>query len=655
MAGAAGGELFDSPSARSDVIAASAGGGAASGSLRKVAGSGSFGFRHMGGDRIHQGWRQAIIGLESEFLETRTDPGHLVRFDAGLDHGRYEGRKSRRGRALLLEQFGMDEVEAIERMRLVLDAPVHMGAADLAGVPLDCRRSVDDLKLVAVLKHTDAVAWHHRDYREDRSCGFPAFGAAAGVVVGDITLDADLDRLAVLAFADQGATGKAARTLLDPAVDRWVDMNSHRPILLVFDVSKLEHDDRTDRLALVHQIEAPVDLLQLEDVRDHRIDLDLSVHVPVDDFRHVGAAARAAERRAFPDPPGHELERPGCNFLAGFGDPDHHGDAPTAVAGLQCLAHHGGIAGAVEGVVGAAVGEPDQMRDDVATDLRRIDEMGHAEAAAPFLLGIVKIDPDDLVGAHHPAALNDVEPDPAKPEHHHVGARRDLGGVDHSTDARRHAAADVAALVERRVLADLGDGDFRQHGKVRESRASHVVEDRLALIAKARGAVRHQPLALGGADRGAEIGFLAQAAFALAAFRRVKRDHMIARLHRNHACADLANNAGALMTEDRRKDSFAVEAVKGVGVGVADAGRLDFNQDFAGLWPIEIKLDDFKQLLCFECDSGACLHLSLSLKTLVFAISSTRNDAHAFFRARETATCKNPEKYSVVVPQSITR
>jgi hypothetical protein len=88
---------------------------------------------------------------------------------------------------------------------------------------------------------------------------------------------------------------------------------------------------------------------------------------------------------------------------------------------------------------------------------------------------------------------------------------------------------------------------------------------------------------------------------------------------------------------------------------VADAGRLDFNQDFAGLWPIEIKLDDFKQLLCFECDSGACLHLSLSLKTLVFAISSTRNDAHAFFRARETATCKNPEKYSVVVPQSITR
>ncbi|GCC45508.1 hypothetical protein chiPu_0029605, partial [Chiloscyllium punctatum] len=44
---------------------------------------------------------------------------------------------------------------------------------------------------------------------------------------------------------------------------------------------------------------------------DHRIDLDLSVHVPVDDLRHVGATARAAERGALPDPPGDELERPG--------------------------------------------------------------------------------------------------------------------------------------------------------------------------------------------------------------------------------------------------------------------------------------------------------------------------------------------------------
>src|SRR5438874_7783927 len=101
-------------------------------------------------------------------------------------------------------------------------------------------------------------------------------------------------------------------------------------ILLVFDVFDSEHDDRTDRFAFVHQIEALVDFLELEDMGDHRIDLNLSVHVPVNDLRHIGAATRAAERSAFPDPAGHKLERPGCDFLAGFGDADDDGDAPAA-------------------------------------------------------------------------------------------------------------------------------------------------------------------------------------------------------------------------------------------------------------------------------------------------------------------------------------
>src|SRR3982074_106346 len=89
----------------------------------------------------------------------------------------------------------------------------------------------------------------------------------------------------------------------------------------LFDVFDLEHDDRTDRLAFVHQVESLVDLLPLENGGDHRIYLDLAVHVPVDDLRHVGTAARAAERRALPDPAGNELERPGGEFLAGLRHP----------------------------------------------------------------------------------------------------------------------------------------------------------------------------------------------------------------------------------------------------------------------------------------------------------------------------------------------
>src|SRR6266550_4415767 len=229
-----------------------------------------------------------------------------------------------------------------------------------------------------------------------------------------------------------------------------------------------EHDDRTDRFALVHQIESLVDLFQLEDMGDHRIDLDLAVHVPVDDFRHVGTAARAAERCALPDPAGNELERPGGNLLSGFRHSDDHRHAPAAVARLQRLAHHGGITGAVEGVVSAAVGKRDQMLDDIAIDLGGVDEMRHAKTAAPFFLAVVNVNSNDFVGAHHPRALNDIEPDTAKAEHDHVGARRYLGGVYHGTHARRHAAADIATFVEGCVFANLGDGDFRQHGKVRE-------------------------------------------------------------------------------------------------------------------------------------------------------------------------------------------
>ncbi len=241
--------------------------------------------------------------------------------------------------------------------------------------------------------------------------------------------------------------------------------------------------------------------------------------------------------------------------------------------------------------------------------------MGHAEAAAPFLLGIVEIDADDLVGAHHPRALDDIEADAAETEHDHVRTRRDLGGVDHRADAGGHAAADVTALVERRVLADLGHRDLRQHGEIREGRAAHIVEDGLALMAEARGAVGHQALALRGADRGAQIGLLAEAAFALAAFGRVERDHVIAGLDRGDARAHLPDDAGALMAEDRGENPFAVQTIQRIGVGVTDARRLDLDQHFAGLRTFQVEFDDLKRLLRLERDCGACLHFMLLLRS----------------------------------------
>ncbi len=86
-------------------------------------------------------------------------------------------------------------------------------------------------------------------------------------------------------------------------------------------------------------------------------------------------------------------------------------------------------------------------------DFLRIDEMRHAEAFAPRFLVRVEIDADDHVGANQAQPLNNVEADAAEPEHHRAGADLDLGGVDDRADAGGDAAADVADLVERRVVA----------------------------------------------------------------------------------------------------------------------------------------------------------------------------------------------------------
>jgi hypothetical protein len=46
----------------------------------------------------------------------------------------------------------------------------------------------------------------------------------------------------------------------------------------------LHHDDGPDGFAALHQIKAVVELLQLQAVRDQRVERDLLVHIPIDDL-----------------------------------------------------------------------------------------------------------------------------------------------------------------------------------------------------------------------------------------------------------------------------------------------------------------------------------------------------------------------------------
>src|SRR5579871_531100 len=188
--------------------------------------SGRLGLGHMGRDRIHQRRRQAVIGLEPEFLQTGADAVHLLGLDARFDDGGHEGGKSGRCRAALLEQFGVNEVEPVERMAGVLDATVHVGPAGLAGMALDDRGGIDDLQLVAILQHGHVLPRHDGDDGEGRALRLPALGAAAGMVMGDVALDADLDRM-VGAFADQGPSREGAGAFFHAVINRWVDVDGH--------------------------------------------------------------------------------------------------------------------------------------------------------------------------------------------------------------------------------------------------------------------------------------------------------------------------------------------------------------------------------------------------------------------------------------------
>ena len=257
---------------------------------------------------------------------------------------------------------------------------------------------------------------------------------------------------------------------------------------------------------------------------------------------------------------------------------------------------------------------PPPVRSTIAcTTLSRPTSSGLTKCVMPNFFAIsclrrIEVDADDLVGADHARALDHVEADAAEAEHHDIGARPDFGGVDHRADAGGDAAADVADLVERRVLAHLGERDLRQHGEVREGRAAHVMEHLAALAGEAAGPVRHQALALRRADRGAEIGAARQAGFALPAFRRVERDDVVAGLHRGHARADLAHDARALVAEDGGKLALRIEARERVGVGVADAGRHDLDQHLAGLRAVDVDRLDGERLVGLPGDGGASFH-----------------------------------------------
>src|SRR3546814_1257645 len=74
---------------------------------------------------------------------------------------------------------------------------------------------------------------------------------------------------------------------------------------------------------------------------------------------------------------------------------------------FERLSHEVRVAYAFEAVVRAATGQLDQMRDQIAFDAFRIDEVRHAELTGKTLARRIDIDANDLVGTDHLRALDD--------------------------------------------------------------------------------------------------------------------------------------------------------------------------------------------------------------------------------------------------------
>src|SRR5690606_31319847 len=110
-------------------------------------------------------------------------------------------------------------------------------------------------------------------------------------------------------------------------------------------------NDGANALALVHQVERLVDVLEAHGVRDEGVQRNLAALRLLHVARQLAAAAHAAERRTAPDAARDQLERTRGNLLARAGHADDDRLAPALVTALERSAHHLHVADALEGAV----------------------------------------------------------------------------------------------------------------------------------------------------------------------------------------------------------------------------------------------------------------------------------------------------------------
>ena len=183
---------------------------------------------------------------------------------------------------------------------------------------------------------------------------------------------------------------------------------------------------------------------------------------------------------------GDELEWSRADLLTRGRDTDDDTLSPTLMARFERGAHDVHIAGAVEGVIAAAVGHLDQfLLDGLLAELGGVDEVGGTELLAPFLLLVVGVHHDYLARAALDRALDHGQPDAPRAEDGDVGALFHLCGHHRGAVARCYSAAQQARAVHGGFGFDGHDGDVGDDGELGEGGCTHEVEDVLAFAFEA--------------------------------------------------------------------------------------------------------------------------------------------------------------------------
>src|SRR5579884_1552445 len=171
----------------------------------------------------------------------------------------------------------------------------------------------------------------------------------------------------------------------------------------------LEQYDAADAVLALHQLEAAVDLVERQRVRDERFDVDVAGEPALDELRDAVAALDAAEGRAGDAASGDQVARHDVQRLALPRDADHRREAPAHACGLDRLPHYLDVAGGLEGVVGA---EASGHLDDVLHRVGAADEsVGRALPAREVEPLLREVDADDALGALKAAAGDGAEAD----------------------------------------------------------------------------------------------------------------------------------------------------------------------------------------------------------------------------------------------------